>query len=41
MYDIAGVVQKLKMARDIASAMAFLHSREPAFLHLDLKPKNL
>jgi len=34
-------IQKLKMARQVAMAMAHLHNSNPCFLHLDLKPANI
>jgi serine/threonine protein kinase len=33
--------QKLKMAKDIASGMYYLHQNEPPIIHRDLKSLNL
>lgn len=36
-----GIVNILKMAKEVAVAMTFLHERDPIVLHLDLKPANI
>lgn len=33
--------QALKWAKDLCSAAAYLHSRKPAIIHSDIKPKNI
>jgi serine/threonine protein kinase len=35
------LLQKLKMMRDMAQGMAWLHASDPKIIHRDLKPKNI